>query len=744
MNKNIKTNKTPMTFWMKVTEGFKRFINYFNPKFIDVNNQKVTKKFPWLLILSWILGSVSFIWIMVYLNPNFDFWNIFWDSLKNFFEPNVSYKAGASSIAPMQTFVITLELLWKTIAYSVLGTLLGIIISIPLAMLSSKNIIKKAYIYMPMRVFMSILRAIPPLVYAFFFYNLLSPGLTATLSIGIFVSTLMTKWLYEDLDTYDVSAYEGMQAIGNNKQISFNKAIFPYLSKRIMSYGLYSFEMVIRFAAILSLVGIESIGSWLGEMSQAVERFSHLSIVIWVLVATIILIETMNFLIKKFILEYKPKHVVIDKTKTHNEQVEQLVKQKPKIWILKLAIAIIVLALIVASLIQIDYYVVNSIKLRYFATGVKKIFNPDWSYITEFNTGVNVIQTGFTGLFVAIGATIFGFFLSLILGILSSKNITKYFSYPFKFCIIVIRSIPVFTYAALFIFLIKENNEFMGALALGIHSIGMLGKLVFESIEKIDKKVFESLDSVGANWYQKIWYGVIKSIMPQALSNGLYRIEINFKSLVVLGAVGANVFGSQMSMFASDVNNFDKLSVYIIFTIIIMLIFEQISNILRNKLINGYFFSEKSWIARFLKNKKRIKALAITRVLKEKFVYSKYSMDYELAKNINRQLWFEEHDEKYAELYNQYCILKFNAKMKEQTLELRSLHNRLVLIKRNFFRNIKNEEIKIKNDIKNIKKDAVLIVIENKKANIIPQAQNTKKIAKNIAKSNISKYFQTA
>ncbi|CRH47352.1 ABC-type phosphate/phosphonate transport system%2C permease component [Chlamydia trachomatis] len=44
----------------------------------------------------------------------------------------------------------------------------------------------------------------------------------------------------------------------------------------------------------------------------------------------------------------------------------------------------------------------------------------------------------------------------------------------------------------------KDSKLFAGVLALGIHSIGMLGKLIMESVEKIPNKVFQSLDSLGA------------------------------------------------------------------------------------------------------------------------------------------------------------------------------------------------------------------------------------------------------
>ena len=69
--------------------------------------------------------------------------------------------------------------------------------------------------------------------------------------------------------------------------------------------------------------------------------------------------------------------------------------------------------------------------------------------------------------------------------------------------------------------------------------------------------------------------------LVQDKSTFLYRIEINFKSTVVLGFVGASSFGFQIQIYSTDPNNWDKLASYLLFTIVILLILEQISNLIR-------------------------------------------------------------------------------------------------------------------------------------------------------------------
>lgn len=553
---------------------------------------------------------------------------------------------------------------------------------------------------------MSVIRAVPPIIFAFIFFFLFSKSIAATLSIAIFVSSIMTKWLYEDLDTYDTSSYQGAQAIGNTKLTAFKTAIFPYLIKRIVSYGFYSFEMVVRFAAILSIVGISTIGQLLADQYATDDKFSHMSIALWTLITLMILIEGLNFLIKKYILEYSQKHPIIDEKLPYKKQLEQLKEQKSKIYIFKIVIIVFICAMIIASLTQIEWTIGNSTKIYQFKEGIKKLFNPDWSLFrgTWSGSNTNVFPLGLEALLVAIASSIIGLIFAFFIGLLASKNITKYFSYIFKLVIIVLRAIPAFTFALLFMILSKDSKLFAAVLALGIHSIGMLGKLIMESIEKIPNKVFQSLDSLGATWFQKVKFIVVKSILPQALSNFLYRVEINFKSTVVIGAIGASNFGFQITTYSVDYNNWDKLSSYVIFTIVILLIIEQISNIVRSKLMTGYFFSQDVWFKKIMKKRMFIKALAISYLLNKKFSHESRNAKYLLAvhKYNNLALYKYYNENKILPNKETWEMLIKNKVTYKQTLKtlIILIKQKITEIYKNMYKITKNNQKNERNAIK--------------------------------------------
>ncbi|QJR43938.1 PhnE/PtxC family ABC transporter permease [Mycoplasma miroungirhinis] len=698
-------------------------IEYFSPKFIDINGQKVTKKFPFLLISTILASIIIVILLFIRIKPDFQNSKTFGSLLANFFDLSTNAEIGEKNdITAADTAKESLRLLWQTISYSILGTILGIVISIPIALLSSKNFIKTPLIYLPMRAFMSVIRTIPPIVYAYIIYFILSPSLVASISIAIFVTSLMAKWLYEDLDTYDVSSYYGLQSIGNKKLIAFKTSILPYLMKRIVSYGFYSFEMVVRFAAILSIIGIATIGQLMADEYAVPRNFGHLSIAIWILIAFMIILEFFTFFVKKWILDYRAKHPKINENADFETRLKQLKQQKPKNIYIKVIVSILVFALFITSLFSIDFTLANREGLSYFREGINNLFHPNWS-VFQWDSGDNPIILGFEALAIAILASIIGLFLSLILGILASRKITgTYVSLIFKFMIISLRAIPTFTYALIFLLWQKDSIIWAGVLALGIHSIGMLGKLINESVDKIDDKLFQSLDSVGCSTWTKIRVGVLKEILPQTLSNFLYRIEINFKSTVVIGAVGACDYGQQINIYSIDINNWNSLSSYLIFTIVLLLIIEQISNILRKKIMYGYFFEENTFFKKLLRTKLLAKSLAISAYSKIPFIYDNRIAKFEIAKFRNF-------------LNNKYCLDKTLNLKDSKTI---SEQHKLVI------KEFKQQNHLILLDVKEIKKTAFLT---NWKENS-RQLANWKifkklKYALRAADKSVSKYFET-
>mgnify|MGYP001795860870 CR=1 FL=1 len=86
-----------------------------------------------------------------------------------------------------------------------------------------------------------------------------------------------------------------------------------------------------------------------------------------------------------------------------------------------------------------------------------------------------------------------------------------------------------------------------GVIALGIGSIGTLGKLFYEVIEGIDPAPSEAADAVGANALQRFRWGVLPQVAPELTSLLLYRFEVNIRASAVLGLIGAGGIGADLA-----------------------------------------------------------------------------------------------------------------------------------------------------------------------------------------------------
>ena len=152
--------------------------------------------------------------------------------------------------------------LLSTLQMSFAGTLIGSVLAVPIAIFSSKNIVKTTFIYTPARMILNLIRTIPLLVLALIAVFFVGIGvLPGIISISIFSFGIMSKMLYDIIETVDMSSFEALESTGANKTIAFRYSIVPQILPVYISYMIYIFEINIRASAILGYVGAGGIGS---------------------------------------------------------------------------------------------------------------------------------------------------------------------------------------------------------------------------------------------------------------------------------------------------------------------------------------------------------------------------------------------------------------------------------------------------------------------------------------------------
>jgi phosphonate transport system permease protein len=185
---------------------------------------------------------------------------------------------------------------------------------------------------------------------------------------------------------------------------------------------------------------------------------------------------------------------------------------------------------------------------------------------------------------IAIFGTLAGVIMALPLSVLAAANVSpsRALYYIARGIIGFTRAVPDLVWALLFVTAVGLG-PFPGALALSVHSIGMLGRLFAEVIEQMDMAPVEALSLTGARRLQVFSHSVVPSVLPSLLGISLYRLDENIRSSLVLGFVGAGGVGFQL-LTAMNLFQYQEVSLLLIIIFVIVIAAERGSAILRARL----------------------------------------------------------------------------------------------------------------------------------------------------------------
>lgn len=182
--------------------------------------------------------------------------------------------------------------------------------------------------------------------------------------------------------------------------------------------------------------------------------------------------------------------------------------------------------------------------------------------------------------------TIIGAALSLPLAFLAAHNVAPHWvRVPIRQLFNAIRAVPELILAVIFI-PITGLGAWAGTMAIGIHSIGTLGKWAAESIESIDDGPIEAVEACGGRWASEMRWAVLPQVMPNIASYWLFRFEINVRASAVLGMIGAGGVGSELVLHLSF-RNFPAACAVLLMTITVVLTIDTVSAAVRRRIIRG-------------------------------------------------------------------------------------------------------------------------------------------------------------
>ncbi len=121
-----------------------------------------------------------------------------------------------------------------------------------------------------------------------------------------------------------------------------------------------------------------------------------------------------------------------------------------------------------------------------------------------------------------------------------------------------------------------------GVLALGLHSVGMVGKFFAESIEHAHPAPVEAARAAGGTPIQVVTHGVLPQVLPQFMDVAMYRWEYNFRASTVMGMVGAGGIGLEL-MGSLRIMQYNEVLAILLVILGMVTLVDALSGLLRRK-----------------------------------------------------------------------------------------------------------------------------------------------------------------
>jgi phosphonate transport system permease protein len=472
---------------------------------------------------------------------------------------------------------LTLDATIVTLAYAVCGTALSVLLGLIGGVLASQVWWESVFLtrtskvspfsnykipWLGIRAFVSIKRAIHEMIWGLFFVNIfgLDP-LVAILAITIPFGAITAKVFSEILDETPRQPLIALLGSGVSPLKAFIYSLIPQAFPYFLSYTFYRFECSIRSAAVLGVIGAGGLGYQILLSLQSL-RYEQM----WTFfLALFILNGSVDFW--SALLRHRlgsPSRLDLNVLKLRKRQ--QLSYQGDPIVFASI-IGAVGLLLFSFWTLKLDYtklWAPRTVELL--AEFVHGVFPPNIQ-ATQLSTLFNLsTQTIAMSILAIAGAGLGGMLLSipaahnLLLpgGVLNPTSQSQHQWFwgtaillLSRSVLLISRAIPAPIWALVLLFILFPGI-IPGAIALGLHNLGILGRLMAEVIENLDSRPLRSL-AVGATGSQIFLYGVLPTTLPRFMAYILYRWEVCIRETVIVGLVGAGGLGrlltEQLSSF---------------------------------------------------------------------------------------------------------------------------------------------------------------------------------------------------
>lgn len=471
------------------------------------------------------------------------------------------------------------ELTLKTLAVVICGTLFATVLSLPLAYLAARNTAPHPVLRWLARGIIVLARSIPEVILLIILVTLMALGaLPAVVAIGLHSVGMIGKLFADAIEQIDEGPRTAIRAAGGGRMQEFVSGVLPQVLPSWVATVLHRNDINLRASAILGVVGMPGLGY---ELYTAILRLDYrralaAAVILFLLCVAMEIIAT---LLRSMILGRPasgrslgarlsrrtvgptarpgpaalPRHGEARLSAPWNGRRIQL---NAIGW---LALAVLVWALWYA---QINWRDVIDV----------------WARIPERVSALFPLSFGDTpapkmlGLvwetvYIALAGTLIAVFFSVPVGSFAARNVAAGGAVhkSFRLVLLLVRGIPELLLAIILI-LATGFGPIAGAFALGLGGIGLLGKLLADSLEEVNPGPETALKATGARRGQIYASATFPQAAPAFVGHIFYMLDSNVRAATVLGVVGGGGVGFVMFEAAS------RSQYNVVFTIALMIL----------------------------------------------------------------------------------------------------------------------------------------------------------------------------
>ena len=470
----------------------------------------------------------------------------------------------------------------------------------------------------PVRVFLSLIRSIHELIWAIFFLSAFGDfPFTACLALALPFTGTLAKVFSEIMDEQGSSARRALISAGGSGAQGFVGAVLPAALPDMISYSLYRFECALRSSAVLGFIGIETIGLSIMRSFESA-YYGEVWTALYVLIATILLIEAFGYLVRK-----KLTRGVLRKEGLGGEVSEEMLrKTAPKDFALRFMGVVWVVAIIGAF--QVGDRLIKPMaegkqaeRLSRFWTKISPDPVAPKAGVSSWEERKEAWQAGSgewlpwlkeiwrspgaealaNTVAMSVAAVILAGFAALVLvpfamrtlasrRPLETETIGGWFipllGRLMRGLFVVTRAVPEYLYAFLLVGLMGPSAWPL-VFALALHNVGILGRLWSEVGENQPANQTRPILQMGGGRLQAFY----ASLLPQSLNRFLlfffYRWESCMREATVLGMLGFSSLGYYISIRKSF-REYDEILVFSLLGAAVIIVGDLASDLLRKRL----------------------------------------------------------------------------------------------------------------------------------------------------------------